>query len=215
MFPYYTVGGILLFILMIFWNSSTDIARYSAIIGVFALITTLAYEGAKTAQKNIERKKQLTIYKNNLLFKLNGLTHAPEWSLSTYLIYQIDINTQPNFMINNITLEKFQQNQFNSHKIYYEDIRYFSTSDIVPMEIKEKLDLINLDGEKLISFLPITAGKINGGIYFKYMLKLLFIAQWCLKDEDSDEIINGARNLINGIELLIDLRSNPKFKGFI
>ncbi|MEW6042937.1 MAG: hypothetical protein AB1608_01595 [Thermoproteota archaeon] len=202
-------------IILTFWGSPIDIDRASAIIAVFSLIFALAIERAKVERKDQIKKNELSIYKRNLLFKLSGTLHAVQWAVSTYITYDVKMSTPRNSMINYLTLEDFRNGQFQSHKINYDDIRFFSASDTVPMEIKEKLDLINLDGEKLINFLPIEAGTINRGIFIGYIRKVLTITSWALKDEDSEELVNNARNLVSMIELLIDVTDFPKFKGFI
>lgn len=213
--PYLTIGTFLIIIIGTFWNTPSDIARISAIVAIFALVFTLALERAKNERRFFIRKNELTVYKRNLLFKLNGIVGAAQWALSTYITYDIDTSSRPSLKINYTTLGNFTKIQLESHKINYDDVRFFSTSDAVPMEIKEKLDLLNLDGEKLIIFLPIQKGTINRTIFTRYTQKIFDIINWSLENEDSDELINNAKNLVKMVEVMINVTTNPKFNGFI
>jgi hypothetical protein len=51
---------------------------------------------------------------------------------------------------------------------------------LVPVEIKKLLDLLNLDGEKLIIYKPITLGFFNRTLYVGYFSKILRITRWCI-----------------------------------
>jgi len=215
LWPYLSVGIILLIIILSLWNKPTEIERASAIIAVFSLIFALVIERAKTERRELKIKKEISVYKRNLLFKLSGVVGAVQWATSTYITYGVNVSTLPTFMINYLTLDNFRRIQFDSHKINYDDVRFFSTSNVVPMEIKEKLDLINLDGEKLISLLPIQTGMLNRGIFIRYNQKILDIIRWSLENDESGELITTARNLISMVELLMDVTTYPKFKGFI
>lgn len=194
-------------ILLIFWNDELAISRLGIILAVAALLVTLWYDQIKDAKSKENRKRALTVYKRDLLFKLIGTLQIIHWSLFSYLSYRVSIVYPTTLQIGNLSVGEFQKIQFDSYKIYYEEIQYFSISDIVPIEIKEDLDWLNLDAEKLINFLPVSVGLLNHTILSRYTTRLFKILRWAIKNEDNSyEVCRHSKEVLEWIEMLLKLK---------
>ena len=206
--------GLFYFLLIIFLSNQIFVSALGALVSITAFFAFLMYESIKTEVKKFDRKKELLIYKRNLLFKLDGTISTVYQTLFNYLTYGVSTRTPPNFQMNYITLQDFRKAQFENYKIYYDDIKYFSATYVVPMQIKEKLEFLNLDAEKLISFLPINTGLISRVIFSRYLTNFLEIIKWTM-DDDSPEINDFADNLLTWVGMIVELPSLQQFRGFI
>ncbi|HXG74306.1 MAG TPA: hypothetical protein VNK44_05775 [Candidatus Nitrosotenuis sp.] len=193
-------------VLYVIWYDQAAIAQVGIVISVAALLVSLWYDQYKSAQNSERRKQSLLVYKRNLLFKLEGTLSIIHWTLESYLSHNVASLYPTTFKIRNMSVSDFRKNQFDNYKIYYDEIKYFSTSEIVPIEIKEELDFLNLQAEKLINFLPVTAGKLNEKIFHMYINKMIRILKWAINDEDSDLLFNYAKHIIEWLNMLLDLK---------
>ena len=156
--PYILAAIFFTVIVIIIWDDQVAIAQISIIFAISALLYSLGYSHLKETREDIKRKHSLSIYKKNLLLKLNGTLSTIQWTLSSYISYGVASGFPTTKKINNMSLTNFRKIQFESYKIYYDEIRYFTTSEIDPIEIKDKLDSLKLEAEKLINFLHLYVG---------------------------------------------------------
>ena len=195
----------ILFLIFI-WNDPIEISRFAIILTIIALLSSLLIHELNEWKDAEKRRRSLSVYKRNLLFKLEGTMQIIHWALMSYLSYNVSMMYPTTLKIRNMKVRDFQRSQFDSYKLYYDEIKYFTTSEIVPMEIKEQLDLLNLEAEKLINFLPIKECELNQTTYERYLTKILKIVRWSIEDDDSDDTLRFAGQLLHWVEMFLDLK---------
>lgn len=102
------------FLILVFLKNPFFISGLGTIVTVTAFFLFLMLELIKTEKKKFERKNELTIYKRNLLFKLEGTLNIINWTLSSYLTLKVSMMYPTTTKIQNMSVKKFQESQFNS-----------------------------------------------------------------------------------------------------
>jgi|SRR5579883_2724737 len=200
------ITGIFGLAVWLVWNNEPAMALIAVVVSIAALVLTMWYEKIKEVKNEEIRKNSLTVFKRILLFKLIGTIQIIHWALQSYLSYDVEAMYPTSLKIGHLEVGEFQRQQFNAYKLYYDEIKYFATSEIVPIEIKEDLDMLNLYAEKLINFLPVKKGKINQKIFERYLEDVHKLVKWAIDNEKSDLIVKYGKELNDWIGTMRDLK---------
>ena len=119
--------GLILFdiIFIVYIFDEIFLSALGTLVSVTAFFTFLMYEYGKNIKRKFERKKEISIYRRNLILKLNGTLSIIRWTIETYHTYGVATGFPTNRRIGNRTLGSFRKTQFDDYKVYYDEIKYF------------------------------------------------------------------------------------------